>query len=405
MALPVLSGLQVLEWGQFVSAPYCARLLADLGAEVTKIEEPGVGDEARQHGPFPGGIPHPERSGLFLFLNTNKLGITLNPRSATGRGILLELLKEADVFVTNAAPPLMEELELSYPALREANPRLVATFITPYGLMGPYRDYKAYDINIAALSGTSWAVGRPDREPLALPFAQCSYQAGAHAATATLVALLARLKTGRGQSVDASEADAMAMAMGTVAMVYTYHGMRWARAGHRSVGSGGFYPCTILPCRDGFVHLICRSGHEWKRFVEAMGFPEWTQQPRYRDRVAMGTQYPDEVDALLVPWFRERTKEEILALCREKGIPFAPVRDIQEVMNDPHLAARGFFVAVEHAEAGVLEYPSAFYQFSQSPWRIRRPAPLLGEHNEAIFCRRLGYSKEELAALRRAGVI
>jgi len=136
-----------------------------------------------------------------------------------------------------------------------------------------------------------------------------------------------------------------------------------------------------------------------------MGNPQWSQEARYRDRRAMGQQFPAEVDALIVPWLRERTKEEILALCREKRIPFAPVRNMEEVVHEPHFRARGFWVAVEHPEAGTVEHPGAPYKFSTMPWAIRRPAPLLGQHNEEIYCGRLGYSKEQLAELYRTGVI
>ena len=177
MGQKIFEGLKVVEYGNLVSAPYCTKLLAGLGAEVIKVEMPGVGDEARKHGPFPNDTPHTERSGLFLSLNSNKLGITLNLDTQAGRNILKKLLEDADVFVENNAPKHMEELGLDYASLEKINPRLIMASITPFGQSGPYRDYKAYDINCAAAGGVSIGIGYPDREPLALPLSQGDYQA------------------------------------------------------------------------------------------------------------------------------------------------------------------------------------------------------------------------------------
>ena len=206
----IFDGLKVVEWGNLVSAPYCAKLFADLGAEVMKIERPDIGDEARQHGPFPEDIPNQEKSGLFLSLNTNKLGITLNLESEKGKDILKRLLKDADVFVENNPPQLMVELGFDYNSLSGINPRLIMASITPFGQTGPYRDYKAYELNCSAAGGVLVGVGYPDREPLKLPLSQGSYQAGASAATAIMIALLARDKINEGQYIDISEAEVWA---------------------------------------------------------------------------------------------------------------------------------------------------------------------------------------------------
>ena len=405
MTSGVLDDVRVLEIGQGISSCFCGKLFADLGAEVIKVEPPDAGDELRAHGPFPGDVPHPERSGLFLYLNTSKLGVTLDLASPTGRGILRQLLGSADVLVENYAPGALASWGLDVPALLDAFPRLVITSVTPYGQSGPWRDYRGYDINVAAVSGVAAGIGSPDREPLALPLAQTEYQGAIAGAVATLFALFARDMTGRGQHVDVSSADVLA----TLHVAHSklppvlYRDARHARTGHRDPEMP--YPQTTLQCKDGYMCLGAPQIQQWARFTQAMGNPDWVQNPRYRKRRAMAQEYPDEVDALLAPWLMARTKEEIFTLCREHHVPFAPIRTMDEVASDPHLAERGFFVAAEHPAAGPLTYPGAPYKLSAAGWAIRRPAPLHGEHNEEVYCNRLGYSRGDLCALRRAGVV
>ncbi|MEE8470466.1 MAG: CoA transferase [Dehalococcoidia bacterium] len=403
MAEQAISGLKVVEYGSFISAPYCAKLMADLGAEVIKVEAPNGGDESRNHGPFPGDVPHPERSGLFLYLNTNKLGITLNVKTPTGRKILKELLKEADVFVENNPRRDMADLELDYPALKEVNPRLIVTSITPYGQTGAYRDYKGYALNTAAIGGQSMRTGESNREPLAPVLSQSHYQSGSMAATATFGALFARRSGGLGQLVDISESDVWAtIHLGHGVHLGVFEGRRAIRSGHRTIS---VYPWAILHCKDGYMCLIAIQGYQWKRFLEAMGTPEWMEDPRFRDRILMSWQYADEVDALVEVWLIEHTKEEIFEICRERRITFAPVRNIDEVANDPHFEARGFFVEIDRPFTGVLKYPGAPYQLSETPWQLKRPAPLFGEHNKEVYCGRLGYSEDDLVKMREGGII
>jgi CoA:oxalate CoA-transferase len=402
-----LTGVKVLEYANFIAGPYCGKLLADLGAEVIKIEKPVVGDEARQYGPFPDDLPHPERSGLFLYLNTNKLSITLNVEATTGANILKELLKESDIFIEDNPPAVMERLGLDYPNLQKVNPGIIMVSITPFGQSGPYRDYKGYAINCSALGGQSVCAGEPGREPLTPPLSLGHYQGGAAGAVAALAALFARELTGKGQQADISEAQVWAtLHTGNQVSAYVMHGLKRMRWGHRTPG---VYPYTILPCQDGYVSMIAIQGYQWKRFLELIGdgeVPDWyANDPRFKERREISLKYADEMDALLAPWLMSHTKEEIYSLCREKRIPFAPVKNIKEVVNDPHLKVREYFVEVEHPATGPLKYPGAPYKLSQTPWKVDKPAPLLGEHNEEVYCQRLGYPREELSKLRRGGVI
>ena len=405
MAKQALSGIRVVEYGSFVSAPYCTKLMADLGAEVIKVETPDIGDESRNHGPFPNDIPHPERSGLFLYLNTSKFGITLNVKTSTGQKILKGLLKDADVFVENNTPQFMNELGLDYPSVRELNPRLIMTSITPYGQTGPYSDYKAYAINCCAVGGVSQSIGHHWREPLTAPLSMGHYQAAVSGAGATMVALLVGDATGRGQHIDISEADVWATYyVGFGITIHAFGARDSLRKGY--IGGGWTYPARrVIPCKDGFMALCAPQLKQWTRFLDLMGNPEWTQEPRYRDRHAMEDDYPEEVDALLAPWFLERTKKELFELFEKNAIPFAPLYDMADEASDPHLSERGFFATIDRDDTGTLKYPGAPYKFSKTPWALNRPAPLLGEHNEEIYCGRLGYSREDLVALRRAGVI
>jgi crotonobetainyl-CoA:carnitine CoA-transferase CaiB-like acyl-CoA transferase len=401
MTKKALSGLKIVEYGHFISAPYCAKLMADLGAEVVKIENPAEGgDEARRHGPFPGDVPHPEKSGLFLWLNANKKGITLDITSEAGRGVFHKLLKDADVFVANYPPLRSEELGIDYETLSKVNPQLIVTSISPFGQTGPYRDYKAYELNCQAAGGVSVASGDPDREPVVLPMFQTYYQAGAAAAGATMTALLVRDKIGRGQHVDISEVEVPANNLvGQHLTTFIYRGLTGIRKGHQ----GGYfnYPTCCLPCKDGYICLVAPQVAQWKRFIELMGTPEWSKEPRYRDRREMAESYPDEVDAFLIDWFKNFTKEEIFAMCMERHIPFAPVRTVDEVAHDRQLEARRFFVELDHPEAGKLKYPTTGYELSKTPVAIEHAAPRLGEHNEEILGGRLGCSKEELDLLSK----
>lgn len=406
MEAKALSGLKVIEYAKCISGPYCTKLLADLGAEVIKVEEPGKGDEARAYGPFSGDVPHPERGGLFLYLNCNKLGITLNVKTSTGHEILQRLLREADVFVTNYPPKIAEELGLDYSRIREIKSKIIATFIAPFGQTGPYRHYNGYAINCSALGGMTLCTGERGREPLTPPLSLGHFQAGAAGAAGTLFALFGERKTGKGQQVDVSEADVWAIChTGHMMAGYVMAGMKRMRWGHRTPG---IYPYTILPCKDGYVFMYCPRGSDWKRFLEIIGggkMPDWyADVPKFSDRRELSLEYADQMDALLAPWLLSHTKKEIYDLCR-KELPIAPINTAAEVLKDEHLTARQYFVETDHEEAGRLKYPGAPYKFSETPWRIERAAPLLGEHNELIYCQRLGFSREELISLRKEGVI
>jgi len=403
-----LQGIKVVELASFISGPYCGLLLAGLGARVIKLEEPDVGDLSRRIGPFPNDLPHQDKSGLFLYLNRNKRGITLNVRTATGQQILLRLIQDANVLIQDMPPKLTKRLKLDFKHLKEVNPQLIVASITPFGQTGPYRDYKAYAINASGIGGMSHIVGEPNRAPLTPPFSMGHFQTGIIAANAIMFALMAQQKgIAKGQHIDVSEVESWAIFhTGNVVSAFVYSGRKRSRSGHRTPAP---YPYTILPCKDGYVSMIALRGSEWKRFLEIVGngtVPEWYQSDdRFQDRLKAGLEYADILDNLLSPWLMSHTKEEIFSLCREKHIPFTPVRNMAEAVDCEHLNQRGYFTEIACLGDEKFKCPGAPFRFSQSLWRLDEPAPSLGQHNEEIYREQLNYSGEELVQLRRMNVI
>lgn len=395
-----LSGIRVVELGEHVSGPFCGKMLAAFGAEVVKIESPGRGDCARGLGPFPGDDPHPERSGAFLYLNTGKKSITLDIRTDTGLVILKGLLGAADILVENLQPGALAGLGLGPASLHEANPGMIVTSITGYGQTGPYRHYKTATIAGYALSGHQYITGEQDREPLQGPGPQPDYQGGLHGFFGTLAALYAREDSGEGQHVDVSIMECMTGFHQFTIIRYTYGGEVKRRTGNRYESN---HPITIYPCRDGYIALSASSPMQQELLYALIEQPEIPADPRFLtplDRLANAA----DLDALVMPWFKERTQDEAFHTCSQWRIPCAPVTSPGDLIEDPHFKARDFWVEAEHPEAGRLTYPGAPYRMSLTPWRPGR-APLLGEHNEDVYCGMLGYSTDDLVRLREVGII
>lgn len=280
MSSKALDGLKVVEWSEFVSGPYCGKLLADLGAEVIKAEKPGSGDRARSYGPFPQDIPHPEKSGLFLYLNTNKLGVTLNVGNARGAEIFKELVKWADVVVENHPPAEVEEVGLQWENLKTLNPRLVMASISPFGQTGPYRDYRACDLNLFHASGLAFVnpsdcVDDAEQQPpLKGPLHQSSFVAGLTAAISTMSAVFASQMTGLGQHVDLSEHEALASIMRRDFAVYTMEGMAWTRLKGSIRGwQRRTYIAAVMASSTCLVDTIECGQVGWRQWAIPSGLP------------------------------------------------------------------------------------------------------------------------------------
>lgn len=599
-----LSDLRVLEYADFVSGPFCSKLMADLGAEVIKIEAPSSGDTARQTGPFPDDIPHSERSGLYLYLNTNKRSITLDPKTSAGATIFKELIKSADILIENMPPSTMEGLGLDYESLRRINPGLIMTSITPFGQTGPYAHRKANDLICTQMSGIAYhtpvgGVDSPERPPLKPGGRQSDFIAGSTAATATMFAVIARQTIGGGQHLDVSQHESIAsflrhqvafhtygsgeeaplgqfdtgarlrrvlpcqdgfvvnrcreehqwkallqlvagdewkkdkrlegvldgesdvatflpeaaVTIQTMAMEWTLQHTKeevtaaarsrdipivsqggllgfgflpckdgfvvnrcreesqwktlvglvagddweederlnglfdgefdltalWAEAGptlwpmmtewamqrtkQEAVAAGqsrdipfvlpgGFYGFGYLPCKDGYVVSGCREEYQWRSFIGLVAGDNWEEDGRFKgllegefDIGVFLAEAGPIIWPLISEWAMSRTKEEVTAAAQSRGIPIVPCNSTEDLFGSSHFAERQFLVEIDHPATGKLQYPGAPYHLSETPWRVDRPAPLLGQHNEEILCEQLGYTKEELASMRESGTI
>jgi CoA:oxalate CoA-transferase len=402
MSEQALSHLKVIELCNFVSGPYCTKLLADLGADVIKIETPAVGDEARRRGPFLNDIPDSEKSGLFLYLNTNKLGITLDIKTSTGRNILKELIKQADILIEDNPPKKMEELGLTYAELKKINPHLVMTSITPFGQTGPYRDYKAHEMNLYHAGGEGYLlpIQSPDlnREPVKAGGLVGDCICGLSSAIATLAAAYNMKETGVGQHIDVSKQDVlMTMVLLEIAM-YINNGIVRDRL-RRPI---------LMPipteCQDGYIMISVLSDREWKDLVKLMGNPQWAQDDRFNKWLNRHL-YADEINPHIREWAKTQKKESLFDKLQANAIAGVSVNTSEDLVNSLQLEARGFFAEVKHPKAGKLKYPTVPYKFSGTPCRIERAAPILGQDNELIYCERLGYAKEKMIELKESGVI
>jgi len=403
MTQGALTGLKVLEYSEFISGPYCGKLLADLGAEVIKVEQPGLGDKARRWGPFPDDIPHAEKSGLFLFLNANKSGITLNVESGLGPRIFEQLVSWADILIESQTTKEVERLGFDYESLAKLNPSLIMTSITPFGRTGPYKTYKGCDLISSHSSSEAFgnpAEGVDDIEndgPLKGPMHAADFMTGLTAALCTMPAVISRQATGSGQHIDLSAQEALSSVVRQELAFCMCEGLRPTRQKGRKRRGGILYPC-----KDGYVCIW--AGPHWEKMVEMIGNPDWAQVELFKDE-ATRNEHMEDINKLVVLWTMKYTAEEIDQAGIAYGVPVSPVRSVKDLVADEQLAFRDFFVDIDHPETGKLKYPGAPYKLSATPWEIRHRAPLLGEHNEKVYCRMLGYSRQDLVRMRQAGII
>jgi crotonobetainyl-CoA:carnitine CoA-transferase CaiB-like acyl-CoA transferase len=378
-----LSNLKVVEVCSMVAGPYCAKLLADFGADVIKVEPPLTGDEARHRGPYPDDSQDPERSGLFLYLNTNKRGVTLDLESAAGRDLFRQLIADADVLIEDRPAAELERLGLDYETLKQVNPSLIVTSVTPFGLTGPYRDYKAHYLNTFHASGQGYLLPmnspNREREPVKGAGYLGEYDAGLSAAIATLGALFWRGAGGTGQHIDVSKQHAVMHLEKSQLRRYVDDGVSPDRTGM------GRLLETLVKGKDGsYVIIILSSEIQWRGLFEAMGRPAWGGAPPFDTQAGRSAHYP-ELHALLQKWADGYTADEIFHKIQACRSACAPVYTAEQMVSSPQIAARGFLTEIEHPAAGTLKYPGRPFQFSNLPDSPARPAPLLGQHNEEIL--------------------
>jgi crotonobetainyl-CoA:carnitine CoA-transferase CaiB-like acyl-CoA transferase len=382
VAIGALAGIQVIELGDGVSAPYCGKLFADYGADVVKVESP-EGDLARRWGPFQGDVPHPEKSGLFHFLNTNKRSMVIDLDQAAGRERFLEWIARADVLIENQSLARLRAIGLTHEGLSKHNPDLVIVSISPFGRTGPYAEWKGYDLNAYHLSGASSRYcGRPAEPPLEHGTYTAEFFGAVAGASWGLAAVLGRDRAGGGQLVDVSCAEVVAATFGGAQNVggYAQNGVYDKRTG---VGMPFCAPATIMPCRDGHVWMLTIEPGQWHGLVKVMGNPEWAQPEIFND-MFIRAENQDLIYPMVGAWAAERTKMEIQERCQAAGCPITAVLTIEEAALHPHLSARGYLVELDHPELGKLLTLGAPFKLSATPGGPSRPAPRLGEHSAEL---------------------
>ncbi len=397
-----LSGYRVLDLTDMRGA-YCAKVLADLGADVVKIESPD-GDFGRRVPPFAGEVPHIEKSLCFLHRNANKRGITLDLYTNCGASILLALAESADVLIENGPPGHMDDLGLGYPALREKNAHLVMASISDFGSSGPYRYRKGSNLVHFAMSGVMITSGFPGKEPALLPGWPAYDAASVHAAIELVSALYMREALGGGQHIDVSVHETSRMGLYPwIVPNYSY-----------ALNPGGPPPTSetrmgasiypVYPCKDGLIRVIALTPRQWDALVRVLGNPDVLLMEEWRSFMyRIGN--AEDLYALMVEFTEKYTMLELFEAGRREGVPIAPILSIKDFYDSPHTKARDYFVEMDHPIAGKADYPGPPYRWSVSPARVDRPAPCLGEHNEEILGGELGYSRDELGALSGAGII
>jgi CoA:oxalate CoA-transferase len=408
MVATALGDFRIIDLSTGIAGPFCTKLFADYGADLIKVEPTGGGDPARNLGPFFKDDPHPEKCLLFLYLNCNKRGITLNLESAAGRKILLELVKGADALIESFPPGYLAKLGLGYEELEKVNPRLVMTSITPFGQTGPYMNYIGNDLVYYGMSGTMYTSGAYDREPLKHGHSQSFYIGGIQAAYATSAALFSRALTDEGQHIDLSLGEAMTAHGWGVYPQYVYAGMIERRAPKVEGGSvKGTGLAGIVRVKDGYVGATDRApggkgGSAASRLIQ---YAELLGRPDLAGQLTEVADSPKGVDDLLFPMLREWNKFDYFHKVMSNGGSAAVVQSSEDLVNCPQLEERDYYTEVDHPVIGKIKMPGEIFQLPGCPWSLRFPAPLLGQHNEAIYSGDLGYAKQDLVQLRQQGAI
>jgi len=378
MADKALQGIRVLEYCRGISGAYCTKLMGDLGAEVIKLEAPHRGDDTRRAGPFAGDEPHIEKSGLFLFLNTSKLGITLDPRTPAGKTIFERLATGADVVVEDWPGGTLDAQGLGYDRLRALNAGLIVASLTPFGLSGPNAHLKAHGLNISHASGQGNLLPMPspnlERAPVKVGGHCTDYDSGQTAALGILAALFHRAISGRGQFIEVSQQEAVLNLQRIESVVFANAGEVLDRRGP----DGDRRITKIFECKDGWVVAVAPLAHQLAGLARLL------------------EEFPD---------MREHTRAEVCARGQALACPISPMNSPQDVAASPQLRAREFFTPVAHPVAGVVEMPTGLCRFSQTPIAIERAAPVLGQHNDMIYRERLGIDADAMTELRETGAI
>jgi formyl-CoA transferase len=396
MTRPVLDGVTVLELGQIYQVPYCTLLLAHLGAEVIKIEPPG-GEPSRHRAGGPDATP-------FVMLNSGKRGVCLNLKTEQGRGLLLDLVAQADVVVENYRAGVLERLGLSYEVLREANPRLIVASGRGFSRRGPYKHLAAMDLTVQAMSGVMAATGFTDQPPVKAGPAIADFLGGVHLLSAILAALLQREQTGHGQHVEVAMQDAMLPALASnLSALLDSEGALPERTGNRH-GGLALCPYNTYPAADGWIAIFCATDRQWLSLCDLLDRPDLKSDPALQTNPGRAKRMAD-IDAVVGEWTAERRRVECLESLGEAGIPAAPVKSLKEVLEDEQIAASGILRQVTHPRRGEMRVFGSPLHLADSPQPQLEPAPGLGEHTRTVLHERLALTDAQLDELSAQGAI
>lgn len=409
-----LDGLKVIELPcldtiPFMAAAMAAKSFADFGAEVIKVEPPRSGARERQLGPFRDAMPDLETGGLHLYLNTNKLGVTLNLEDSRARDLLMRLLADADVVFNPNTPARCERLEIGWRTIADRFPKLINVSVTYFGTDGAYRDYRGGDLVATHMSGvgfeTPWhqVTDPPNEPPLKPAGRQADYLTGYTAAAAAMAAVFDRKHSGRGQHIDSSQWLAMVSMLRPNIGVYSHESPEapiYERTRKR-IKRGAQW---VYPASDGWVSFNAGTDRFWRGWKKVMGSPEWMDSEMFASPVARAA-HIDAIEAAVIDWLSGETRDSAFRKAQAEHVPCFPVHTAAEVAENAQYRARRFFVDQDHPAAKTVRMPGAPCRFSATPWRIKRGAPRLGEHNRKIFVERLALSERELESLRAERVI
>lgn len=391
-----LSGIRILDLSRVLAGPFCTMMLADLGAEVIKIEIPGKGDDSRSFGPFVNG-----ESGYYMNVNRNKTGITLNLKKPEGKELFLDMVEKADIVVENYRPGVMEKLGLGYEVLKERNPKVIYGAVSGFGHYGPYTQRPGYDVIGQASCGLMSVTGWPDGGPTRVGTAMADSLAGYSLAIGLLAALQYRNSTGIGQKVDIGMMDAGIASMQIIYPIYTMGGRLPERIGNRYESN---YPTDTFETKDGMMVIGAANDKLWVKLCEVMGRPQLALDERYDENPKRVERYM-ELRPVIQEWTSNYTTKDVVELLLENGVPASPINNLAQVVEDPHAQAREMFVHVQHPAAGDTVLNGSQFKMTETNPQIDRPAPLLGQHNEEVYRDLLGLSAGQLEELAKQGIV
>ncbi len=397
MGNTALNGIRVIDLSRILAGPYCTMLLGDMGAEITKIEQPIIGDGSRQWGPPWIG----SESGYFLSINRNKRSLTLNLKHPEGQVILKRLISSADILIENFMPGTTEKLGLDYQTLSANQPGLIYCSITGYGQTGPYKDRPGFDFMIQAQGGLMSITGQDDGPPNKVGVAIVDVTAGMYASIAILGALHYRNQTGHGQYIDVALLDSQIGWLVNVAQNYISTGERPARYGN---AHPNIVPYETFPTFDGYLALAVGSDAQYKRLCQAMQRSDLWEDKRFQTNSGRVENRLNLIPMLQAS-FVQRSTAEWLELMKVHKIPAGPINEIPTIFADPQVEARKMVQEIEHPTLGRIKQIGPVAKFSETPATLRQPPPLLGEHTESILINELGYSNADISRLRAEGVI